>query len=294
MKILKVFLAVILSIALLCAQGILMGILACNESFSQESITESIRTTDFTGQLYDGALGASGQGADGQAAQVLEQVLKTDTISEFLGEYAADSIDAILRGEEQREITREDLSRLTSDSLDELASKSGISIPKAQRRLMEAYVEQNADDILRGINDNLPNIADTNIPGNAEAQAALARIQILMGTPVQVLLGIVCLVLGILLVMLFWRSKLGFAWWAAVSFLLGSAFFFLGNSSGLLGSYIRETGDGTVMGLLLSGMLRQGFTFAACCGFGLMLLLMILCLVLRKVVPVRHRRYGKR
>lgn len=296
MKVFKVLIAIILSIGLLCAQGVVMGILACNHSLSSESITETIQSEGFARQLYDEALQTSimSSGQSQQAAQVLQKALQTDTVSEFIGEYAASSIDAILHGEDRKEITKEDLAQLTESSLDELSSKSGLPISKAQRRIIEGYINANAHAIVDGINENLPNITDTNIPGNAEAQAALARIQILLSTPVLTLLSVVCLVLGILLVMLFWRSKLGFAWWAAVSFLLGSAFFFLGNSSGLFNSYIQETGDGTAAVLLLSGMIRQGFTFAALCGFGLMAFLLVLCLVLRKVVPVRRRRHGRR
>lgn len=295
MKVFKILLAIILSIGLLCAQGVLMGILACDKSISRDSITESIQTTDFAGQLCDEVLrasqAASGGNWDPQAAQILDQVVRTDTVSRFMGEYTADSIDALLHGEEREEFTEEDLSRLASGSLDELSSKSGLSIPEAQRRIIESYINANAEEITAAINDQLPGIADTNTAGNTEARKTLAQLQIILGPPVIALLSVICLVLGILLSMLFWRSKLGFAWWAAVSFLLGSIFFFLGNSSGLFSSYIRETGDGDAIALLLSGILHQGFTFAALCGFGLTALLIIVCLVLRKVVPVRHRRY---
>ncbi|MCI8645374.1 MAG: hypothetical protein HFE76_00970 [Firmicutes bacterium] len=295
MKVFKVLLAIILSIGLLCAQGVLMGILACDKSISQESITESFQTTDLASQLYEEALrasqAASSQARDPQAAQMLQKAMQTDTVSEFIGEYAADSIDALLHGENAEEFTKEDLSRLTSDSLDELSSKSGISIPQEQRQIVKNYINENADDITAAVNQNLPSLANTNPAANAEARETLARLQIVLGPPVIALLSVVCLVLGILLVMLFWRSKLGFAWWAAVSFLLASVFFFLGNSSGLFSNYIQETGDGDAAALFVTSILQQGFTFSALCGFGLTALLVVVCLVLRKVVPVRHRRY---
>ena len=51
MKVLKVFLAVILSFLLLCAQGALMGVIACNEAISSDSIAKAVQETDFTNQI---------------------------------------------------------------------------------------------------------------------------------------------------------------------------------------------------------------------------------------------------
>ena len=59
MKVLKVFLAVILSFLLLCAQGALMGVIACNEAISSDSIAKAVQETDFTNQISQQALDAA-------------------------------------------------------------------------------------------------------------------------------------------------------------------------------------------------------------------------------------------
>ena len=103
MKVLKVFLAVILSFLLLCAQCALMGVIACNEAISSDSIAKAVQETDFTNQISQQALDAASRQADENAdekvSEFLNEAMQTDAASEFIGQYTASAIQSALQGE---------------------------------------------------------------------------------------------------------------------------------------------------------------------------------------------------
>lgn len=289
MKVLKVFVALIISFVLLCTQALLMGAFACDKSFSSGSVTKAIQETDFTQQLYEEALKASNKEADKTVQQFLKGALQTDTASRFMGDYASSAINSVLYGKDYTSFTQEDLNKLASESLDELSSKTGVQISDAQRQQVLSYVKDNGASIVKQINDTLPVVEEQSITDNSDT-AAISQIQTFLGTPIRIVLIIICVILGIMLAALFWRSKLGFIWWAAVSFTLGSVFLLLGTSSDLLSSYIQDSGEGTAFSLLLTGMFSQGFTFVGIAALVLTALLVVFCLVGRKISK-RHEAY---
>ena len=122
MKVLKVFLAVILSFLLLCAQGALMGVIACNEAISSDSIAKAVQETDFTNQISQQALDAASRQADENAdekvSEFLNEAMQTDAASEFIGQYTASAIQSALQGENFSRFTKQDLLDLTDESLD--------------------------------------------------------------------------------------------------------------------------------------------------------------------------------
>lgn len=289
MKVLKVFVALIISFLLLCTQALLMGAFACDKSFASGSVTKAIQETDFTQQLYEEALKASNKEADKTVQQFLKGALQTDTAARFMGDYASSAINSVLYGKEYTRFTQDDLNQLASESLDELSKKSGIQISDSQRQQVLSYVKDNGDSIVKQINDTLPVVEQESITDNSE-MAAISQVQTFLGTPLRVVLIIICVIIGIMLAALFWRSKLGFIWWATVSFILGSVFLLLGTSSDLLSSYIQDSGEGTVFSLLLTGMFSQGFTFVGIAALALTALLVVICLICRKVSG-RHEAY---
>lgn len=281
MKVVKVLIAIVIAAGLLLAQGLLAGIISCNKSISRDAIAESIQNTDFTQQLCQQVLQKGSRKADEKTLAFLKEALKTETASRFMGEYAASSIDSMLHGTEVKAFTKEDLQDLTDDSLEELSSKSGIPVSSAQKKLVTGYIDKNADYIVKSVNHTLLSNSPAAVSGT-DNKHALEQIRFMLSPSVSIFLSGFCLILGILLILLFWKSRLGFIWWAVISFLDGSAYFLVGNSSSIFSSYIRETGDGTTFSLLLTDMLSHGFTFAGLCGFGLTVLLTGVCLILRK------------
>lgn len=285
MKVLKVFAALIMTFLLLCTQALLMGAFACDQSFSAGSVTKAIQDSNFTEELYNEAISAS-QEADNQKVQdFLKQALKTQTASEAIGQYASKAIDSVLYGEDYENFTAEDLNKLAQDSLDELSSQEGVSISESEKQQVLNYVEDNGSAIVAEINSTLPTQSDETLTGS---NGAASTAQTFLGTPIRIALAAVCLILGILLIALFWRSKLGFIWWAFACFILGSVFLLLGTSSSMLSSYIQDTGEGTAFSLLLTGMFSQGLTFVGIAALILMVILIILCLVGRKISRSRE------
>ena len=286
MKVLKVIVALIISFLLICTQGILMGAFACDRSFSADSVTKAIQETDFTKQLYNQAAAASSQAADEKVEEFLQQALSTDTATKAIGEYASSAINSVLYGEKYEQFTLQKLNQLTEDSLSELSSQTGVTISESQKKQVLNYVNENGPAMVKEINDALPVFEDSAMTSSSD-MAAISQVQSFLGTPMRVALSAVCLILGILLIALFWRSKLGFIWWAFVSFILGSVFVLLGTSSNLLSSYIQETGEGTTFSLLLTGRFTKGFTFVGIAGLILMAILIVLCLIGRSIAKRR-------
>ena len=285
MKVLKVIVALIISFLLICTQGILMGAFACDRSFSADSVTKAIQETNFTKQLYDQAA-ASNEAADEKVQTFIQQAMGTDTAAKALGEYASSAINSVLYGEKYEQFTQEDLARIAEDSLAELSGQTGVTISESQKKQVLSYVDKNGPAIVKEINDTLPVMNDSAAAGSSE-MAAISQVQSFLGTPMRVALSADCLILGILLIALFWGSKLGFIWWAFISFILGSVFVLLGTSSNLLSSYIQETGEGTTFSLLLTGMFTKGFTFVGVAALILMAVLVVMCLVGRSIARKR-------
>lgn len=280
MKVLKVILALVLSFALLCFQGLFMGTLACNKSISQDAIAKSIQETKFTSLLSKEAMQISNQIADEKTQAFLNQALQTNAASEIMGEYAAAAIDSALHGRDISQFTKQDLLTLADDSLDELESQTGISVSESQKQMVKDYVDTHGDALIQEINSAVQT-TDSAVLDDSDL-ALLSQLKAVLSTPFQALLAGACLILAFFLVLLFWRSKMGFIWWAAVSFIAGSFYFLIGTSTDLLTNYAQETGDGTAFSLLLTGMFSQGFTFAGICGLILTAVLVLVCLISRK------------
>lgn len=282
MKVFKVIIALILSCALLFTQGVLTGTVACNHSISQDSITKAIRDTNFTSQLSEEALQMSSQIADKKTQIFLTQALQTDAASEFMGEYAAAAIDSALQGKDAAQFTKQDLLDLANDSLDELSAQTGVPVSESQKQMVTDYVNTNGDALIQEINSAARTASSGPLSDSSDPEP-LTLLHTILSLPFQALLAGVCLILGIFLLALFWRSKLGFIWWAIVSFIVGSLYLFMGTSTDLLTNYVEETGDGTAFSLLLTSVFSQGFTFAGICSLALTAVLTALCLISRKL-----------
>lgn len=280
MKVIKVIIAVILSFFLLCAQGALMGIIACNNAISSPSITKAIQGTNFTDQLYQNVQDATAdKDYEIKISEFLNEAMQTDAASEFVGEYVASSIQSALQGESFSQFTKEDLQQLASDSLDELSAESGLTITDAQRKQIENYVEQNGDQLVQELNSSLP--ASSN-PMAVSSGSELAQMQTVLGQSMQLVIAAICLILGLMLIMLFWSSKLGFIWWAVISLLVSGAYFVAAAASNtLLFDFARQVGRSDAVAELLSNMIRQGFVFSAIAALLLTVLLVILCVLCR-------------
>lgn len=288
MKVVKVIIAVILSFFLLCAQGALMGIIACNDAISSPSITKAVQGTDFTDQLYQKSQDTiTDKSSEAKISEFLSKAMQTDAASEFIGEYAASSIQSALSGESFSKFTEEDLQRLMTESLDELSAESGLTITDAQREQIENYVEQNGEQLVRQLNSSLP--ASSN-PMVASSGSELAQMQTVLGQSMQLVIAAICLILGIMLIMLFWSSKLGFIWWAVISLLASGAYFAAAAASDtLLFDFARQIGKNDAVAELLSSMIRQGFIFSAIAALLLTALLIALCILCRWISNRRSR-----
>lgn len=291
MKVFKVLVALVLSFALLCAQGLLMGGFACDKSFSPKAVTKAVQETNFTEELYKQTLKNSDAKSNQQVQEFLEKALRTDTASQLVGRYASSAIGSVLYGQEFTRFTKKDLMDLTSDSLEELDRSTGGMLTDEQKQAAMGYVRANGNALVEEINRTLPVLEQTAAMDSQE-MAAIAKAQRMLSAPVRAALGGACMILGVILIALFWRSRLGFLWWAAISFILGAAFLFLGTSSDFLTSYIQDSGEGTAFALLLTGMFSQGMTLVGYISMGLALFLTLLCLLGRKLAFRAARRYG--
>ena len=174
-----------------------------------------------------------------------------------------------------------------SDSLDELSAESDLTITDTQRRQIENYVEQNGEQLVRQLNSSLP--ASSN-PMVASSGSELAQMQTVLGQSMQLVIAAICLILGIMLIMLFWGSKLGFIWWAVISLLASGAYFAAAAASDtLLFDFARQIGKNDAVAELLSSMIRQGFIFSAIAALLLTALLIALCILCRWISNRRSR-----
>ncbi|MBC6680984.1 hypothetical protein [Zhenpiania hominis] len=284
MKVLKVFLAVILSFLLLCAQGALMGVIACNEAISSDSIAKAVQETDFTNQISQQALDAASRQADENAdekvSEFLNEAMQTDAASEFIGQYTASAIQSALQGENFSRFTKQDLLDLTDESLDELSAESGLSISDSQKEQVRNYVEENGDELVQDLNSSLPVSQNPMAPNSSQSE--LSQAQTFLGSSMQLVLAAICLILGIMLIMLFWGSKLGFIWWAVVSFLAGAVCLLAANADAHLTDFVRSMADESdAVSRLAAQIISEGLQFSGFAALILTAVLIVICLLCR-------------
>ncbi|MDO4545077.1 MAG: hypothetical protein Q4C25_02875 [Bacillota bacterium] len=278
MKAAKIIAAVVISIFLLLAEGVLFGLFAIDKALSEESIRESVAATDMIPQMVDEALSESTVNMGGQYGELVKQIMKTDAMTDFFTQYMIQAINAEVYGTAYEEVANDELMTAFSQGIEEVKNR-GTTISSMEEELLKQVMLQEIPDLTAGLNSAVSSYEAAQGAITQESLEQDDELQTALGTGVRIVIICICLALCAALIALFRQSKLGFVWCAAVTGIVALVFGFLTLTDGaaLLGAAQSSSDQ------LLLRMIGNGFGAVTIAAFSITAIFIILCIIFRTI-----------
>lgn len=279
MKVFKVIVAVILSVLMVAAAGLSMGSFAVNKALSEDSIRTAITETDAIGQLTDNILRQSTSNMGGGYGDAMKAIMTSEEMTDFFTAYTASSIQSKVYGRECEEIGSDDLHQAFSRGTDECIENGSIEMGQYERKTFDTALKYSMPTLTKGVNYvlkqmNLDSFVDEETASQIEMAKRITSGEVRYGSLVIVLL--VC----VIIIMLFWRSRMGFLW-CGICILVTAAF--LGIFALMLDQTVASSSQYIALSTrMIYIMISNGLQYVAIAGGGAGLLMALLCPIFRK------------
>jgi hypothetical protein len=243
MRVLKGFLAFLLTIILLLSASLALGSYAVSEAISEDAVEEAITETDAVGQLTDNIIQHNTINLGGVYGETMQAVLKSDAMTAFFTEYTARCLQSQVYGEEMEEIGSDDLNMAFSQGMDECLANGTISMNEGERKMFDEALNAAMPNLTKGVNYVLNQMdLDTFVDEETAEQIEMAR----AATSDQVRYGAagIAIIACLLIVVLYWRSKIGLIWCGAIILVIAAFMYIL---SMMIDQTMASSGDGIVL-----------------------------------------------
>lgn len=279
MKMIKIIMAILLSALLAVTACLAMGSIAVSKAISEESIEKAIVETGAVEELTDDILRQNTTNLGGKYGDVMQTILKSDAMTDFFAAYTASCLQSQIYDEDYPEIGSDDLNAAFSRGIDECVANGSISMDDFERKLFDSALNMVMPTLTEGINYvfsqmNLTSFVDENTAAQIANARTAASDEVRYGSMAA---GIV---LGLILILLFWRSKMGMIWCAAVILIVSALFILIAFT--LSESTVSESSI-ALSARMMYVMASDGLWYAGAAGGALGCLLVLLCPVLRKI-----------
>ena len=284
MRRIKGAVSLILVLALLFTAGLTMGLSAAEGAMNAESIKRAMTKTDVVGDLMGDVLADNVTALDqwsGTYEDITQDILSNDELMNSLSGYLASSLSNEIYGEEgsgeDMDVMYDSLIDSFAQELEGLAELEGYDISEAEEDYIQQAIESELPEITQQIDQQLGEFAA------AEEDMVIAQfflndgVQAMMAKGFRTLLTVVSVILGIAIIALGWRSKLGFLWCTIVMGALSMLYVTLSLMGEALGTIMGVT-DGEAM---LLTMLTEGFGASARTGFVITAVLLAAFIILK-------------
>ena len=284
MRIVKGIISLVLAVALLFTAGLAMGLNAAEGAMNAESIKRAMSKTDVVGDMLGDVLADSNITMDewsGTYDDIAQDILANDELMNSLSGYLASSLNYEIYGDEGNEegmdAMYDSLINSFTQELEGLAELDGYDLSETE----EDYIQQAIESELPGITEQIDQqLSDLEA---AEEDMVITQfflndgVQAMMAKGFRTLLTAVSVILGIAIIALGWRSKLGFLWCTIVMGALSMLYVTLSLMGEALATIIGVS-DGEAM---LITMLTEGFGASARTGFVITAVLLAAFIILR-------------
>ena len=243
MRVLKGILAFLLAIILLLSASLALGSFAVSEAISEDAVEEAITETDAVGQLTDNIIEHNTINLGGVYGETMQSVLKSDAMTAFFTEYTARCLQSQVYGEEMEEIGSDDLNMAFSQGMDECLANGTISMNEGERKMFDAALNAAMPNLTKGVNYVLSQMdLDAFVDEETAEQIEMAR----TATSAQVRYGAagIAIMACLLIVVLYWRSKIGLIWCGAIILVIAAFMYIL---SMMIDQTMASSGDGIVL-----------------------------------------------
>ena len=243
MRVLKGILAFLLAIILLLSASLALGSFAVSEAISEDAVEEAITETDAVGQLTDNIIQHNTINLGGVYGETMQTVLKSDAMTAFFTEYTARCLQSQVYGEEMEEIGSDDLNMAFSQGMDECLANGTISMNEGERKMFDVALYAAMPNLTKGVNYVLSQMdLDAFVDEETAEQIEMAR----TATSDQVRYGAagIAIMACLLIVVLYWRSKIGLIWCGAIILVIAAFMYIL---SMMIDQTMASSGDGIVL-----------------------------------------------
>ena len=298
MRIVKGIISLILVLGLLFTAGLAMGLNAAqgamNADAIQRAMTKSALMEEVIGDaLADSAAQLNGViGADENYQDMAQEILGNDALMESISGYLASSINSEIYGDENNAEALDAMYDGMIDSLTQeiegLAELEGYDISQAQEDYIQQTIESELPDLTAQIDQQIENYE------MAEPETLIGSflmddgLRAMMAQGFRTILTVISVILGIAIIVLGWRSRLGFLWCTLVMGALSVLYVTLS----LMGEFLAAIMGATETESMLITMLTEGFGQTAGTGFIITAVLLAAFIIL-KIIDRRRNRYEK-
>ena len=243
MRVIKGILAFLLAIILIISASLALGSYAVSEAISEDAVEKAITETDAVGQLTDNIIQHNTINLGGVYGETMQSVLKSDAMTAFFTEYTARCLQSQVYGEEMEEIGSDDLNMAFSQGMDECLANGTISMNEGERKMFDEALNAAMPNLTKGVNYVLDQMdLDAFVDEDTAEQIEMAR----TATSDQARYGAagIAIIACLLIVVLYWRSKIGLIWCGAIILIIAAFLYLL---SMMIDQTLNATGEGIVL-----------------------------------------------
>lgn len=279
MKMIKIIMAILLSALLAVTACLAMGSIAVSKAISEGSIEKAIVETGAVEELTDDILRQNTTNLGGEYGNIMQTILKSDAMTDFFAAYTASCLQSQIYNEAYPEIGSDDLNAAFSKGIDECVANGSISMDAFERKLFDSALNMVMPSLTKGINYVFSQMDLTSFV-DEDTAVQIANAQTVASDEVRYGSMAAGILLGLILILLFWRSKMGMIWCAAVILIVSALFILIAFT--LSESTVSENSI-ALSARMMYVMASDGLWYAGAAGGALGCLLVLLCPVLRKI-----------
>lgn len=283
MKTAKMVITVLLCIILLVAETAALGLFAMDRALSRGTVKDAVHETGFAVKLTDEVLSSTTVNMGGRYGEMAEAVMKTEAMEDFFADYIDNAVKHEIYGDEYSEVSTDELMAAFNQGLKQAEKSGNVMLTDNEKDLVKQTMLKQAPDMTSGLNDLIGSYDSTEGDMVETAADPYSGFAAASSSGSRVLAWAVCAVVCILLIVILWRSKLGFIWCGVVTAITTLIYLGLGTAAG--GLFMGMVSDTPADEMLLY-MISSGFGAAAIFGGIAAVIFFIAYFVLR----IKHRR----
>ncbi len=225
MRFFKGLVGLIMAIILIGSAGIFAGSIALEKAVSEEAIEKAIEETDAVDRIADSIVRQSSTDVSRSYSTSLKKVMKSQAMTDFMTRRISESMKAKLEGEELMELDRAEFKKALLDGFEECKGSDDFTLGVYETGVFNGALEKAIDNLAKSTDYVLERMELTTFLDEKTNEVLgyskqLATDEIRYGS-----LGI-SVIMFLMLLLLFWRTKGGILW-TAFSLLILAGFFWL-------------------------------------------------------------------
>lgn len=224
MKPLKTAAVVVMCLALLAAEGVLLGLFMADTALSEKTIKKSMAESDVIEKLVDEAIAENTVNMGGIYGDFAKDVFSTDPMETFFVDYLTAAVNTQIYGRAYNEVAYDELTGALVQGSDEVIASGRYDLSPVE-----------ADMIIQAIKDEVPTLTAAMdeqvnryeaVSGNMTEDITQTDglIKTMLGPEVKTLAMIITIVLIVVIIATCRYKRRGFLWCAMVSLAAGGTY----------------------------------------------------------------------